>query len=436
MPGSDDIESTISFDKTLWVGIGKKWPENVTDVPVGLAWFRDEQLLFPDFVNNSFNEIRNKSVEEFLRLEFPAVTYSITCEELTGSDEYQASRVNSLRCAAIAISADEESQILSLPEYDVDELDDIFAEDSQYIANSIASALPAPQLLDEAPGAASVDPLSTDLSQLVSLREAHQTKQAQEGVRTSVRPCLNDESQTEKQKIIRELNAIVRENRETAIGTGAVRALHWTSATPTAPAGNAANAAAVSTAAASRALTIRRTAVKAAGLPQIVEDAGVSKVNPLRTAAAGKASGYAFALHENEIVLVKVLQLHSRSGGKAGKLGYVPSHDNIAGVTNVYCQVLEHTHGRDFCIRPTEGERLLNPPALFALLLSPHILHVLHTAPHELGNHDLSITNDDSRCFSILKTMLPAVRGFVAGLTKKKRGAAAGAGGDGDDAED
>ncbi|TFK21901.1 hypothetical protein FA15DRAFT_657956 [Coprinopsis marcescibilis] len=94
-------------------------------------------------------------------------------------------------------------------------------------------------------------------------------------------------------------------------------------------------------------------------------------------------------------------------------------------------------HARTQLLCSPHGWReTFQPPALFALLLSPHILHVLHTAPRELGNLDFSITEGDSKCFNTLKAMLPAVRKFAAGLTKKKRGAAAGAGGAGDDAGD
>jgi hypothetical protein len=112
-----------------------------------------------------------------------------------------------------------------------------------------------------------LDVSSVELSQLVQLRFAHQTKQAASGVRKAAGRQQSEKQKklTEKQVLVRQLEAIVKEQEEIGPGTGVERAICWTGRNPAAggrggnmsgevaaipAAGNAANAAAAATASA------------------------------------------------------------------------------------------------------------------------------------------------------------------------------------------
>lgn len=117
------------------------------------------------------------------------------------------------------------------------------------------------------------DPSDIDLTTLVNLRFQHQTKQAFTGVRTS--NILNSEASeesnqgkklSERQRLQKEYSSIIREQGDRGVGTGLERSVRWTrnpapggrnadtvDGVATTPiTGNAANAAAVATAAAKR----------------------------------------------------------------------------------------------------------------------------------------------------------------------------------------
>jgi len=124
--------------------------------------------------------------------------------------------------------------------------------------------LPAPVLEDEISepyGLKTIGAGSRDFSVLVELRRPHQTQHAAEGVRTRDVAETNRPGESVRCKLIREVNALLRQDRNHAPGTGQDRKLRWetpakgtTSLRPlppvSVPTGNAANAV---TAAASRA---------------------------------------------------------------------------------------------------------------------------------------------------------------------------------------
>lgn len=125
------------------------------------------------------------------------------------------------------------------------------SDDAVYIAETLAASLPAPN--DNRPSnpfqSALLDPSSIDLSELVKLRFAHQTKQAASGVRTmSRKPTHAQTVLTDRHKMLRALQGVVKQQQEIGVSTGAERALRWGNSIKTSPtAGNAANAAAVAT---------------------------------------------------------------------------------------------------------------------------------------------------------------------------------------------
>lgn len=119
------------------------------------------------------------------------------------------------------------------------------------------SSLPAILLKDEASRSSSPSTSNLDFSILVELRRSHQTRYAAEGVRTRDAPGANIPEESVRRRLIRELNALLRQEGSRAIGTGQDRKLRWltvaqegTGPTPEsssapAPTGNSANAAVV-----------------------------------------------------------------------------------------------------------------------------------------------------------------------------------------------
>ena len=97
-----------------------------------------------------------------------------------------------------------------------------------------------------------------DFSVLVELRRSHQTQHATEGVRTRDAAETNRPSESVRCKLIREMNALLRQDQNRAPGTGQDRKLRWetpaqgkTGSAPghlqptPVPTGNSANAATV-----------------------------------------------------------------------------------------------------------------------------------------------------------------------------------------------
>ena len=66
-----------------------------------------------------------------------------------------------------------------------------------------------------------------DLSVLVGTRRLHQTQHAAEGVRTRDSADINRPSESIRCKLIREMNALIRQDQIRAPGTGQDRKLRW-----------------------------------------------------------------------------------------------------------------------------------------------------------------------------------------------------------------
>lgn len=123
--------------------------------------------------------------------------------------------------------------------------------------------LPALVLEDEASERSDFRAVGTgnhDFSILVELRRSHQTRHAAEGVRTRDSAETDRPNESVRCKLIREMNAVLRQGQIRAPGTGQIRTLRWqtpgeggTSSQPgreqsaMIPTGNSANAATVAT---------------------------------------------------------------------------------------------------------------------------------------------------------------------------------------------
>lgn len=125
------------------------------------------------------------------------------------------------------------------------------------------ASLPALILDDEASAPYDLRTLGVgdhDFSILVELRRSHQTRYAAEGVRTRDSSGTNKQDESVRCKLIREMNAVLRQDQVRAAGTGQDRKLRWETPAQgdiasgpgrqqpaSVPTGNSANAATVAT---------------------------------------------------------------------------------------------------------------------------------------------------------------------------------------------
>lgn len=90
------------------------------------------------------------------------------------------------------------------------------------------TSLPALCLQDEtSQPSSSLGAGNLNFSILVELRRLHQTRYAAEGVRTRDAAVVDTPEQSIRHKLIRELNALLRQEENRAQGTGQDRALRW-----------------------------------------------------------------------------------------------------------------------------------------------------------------------------------------------------------------
>jgi hypothetical protein len=113
----------------------------------------------------------------------------------------------------------------------------VLSDDAAHIARTLES-LPAPNTTQSCNPfqSALLDISSVELSQLVELHFAHQTKQAASGVHKTVSQPQSEKQKvlSEKQILVQELEAIVKEQAEIGPGTGVERAIHWKGRNPAA----------------------------------------------------------------------------------------------------------------------------------------------------------------------------------------------------------
>lgn len=123
------------------------------------------------------------------------------------------------------------------------------SDEASYIAHTLA-LLRAPTSGDDRPSnqfqSVLLDPSSVDLSELVKIRFAHQTRQAASGIRKTLQEGGHPQTPSNvRQATLRAMQKIVQQQEEIGVSTGAERALRWGHNSKAAPtAGNAANAAA------------------------------------------------------------------------------------------------------------------------------------------------------------------------------------------------
>jgi len=151
-----------------------------------------------------------------------------------------------------------------LPELDETSLVEAYSDHASHIANTlqsslgsvVANRLPTVKTHEQSNPFNLNNSTDIDLDELVKLRFKNQTKQAASGVRTVAKSALDTSDKhkelTDRQRFLRGLARIVKEQESKGIGSGLVRKVRWQSgtyteleaATPIPVHGNTANAAA------------------------------------------------------------------------------------------------------------------------------------------------------------------------------------------------
>ncbi|THG99770.1 hypothetical protein EW026_g2653 [Hermanssonia centrifuga] len=331
-------------------------------------------------------------------------------EEFNRCTEREEMKLSNLSFAAISLSIEDSVAIHNLPEWSEDEVSQVMKEAADAIAEALAggnsSASQSSDIDLEAQVNSTCNGNDINLDELISIRRAHQTKQASKGVR--VRTVKDDvtanSSQSARQQLIRKLEEIIKQEQERGVGSGLERAARYTEGTKN-KTGNSANAADVAKTRASKLLTRRRIVFKKY-IPhlEIIRDAGISMLRPLKevfnTATDGQGACFGLMLADNKVVLAKLLSVYSKAGGK-----------------NV--QTYEHAVGRKFSSIPSNfGQPLIKR---HAFLPSNAFLCALSTAPTTVTGNLIEISLDDYQIFKTLLASLPAVRLAVNELGKKRR---------------
>ncbi|KAG6819326.1 hypothetical protein H0H93_012927 [Arthromyces matolae] len=346
------------------------------------------------------------------------------------------------RMASVALSVEDRRNISILPELSEDSLVEAFSDDAAHILNTCSfdvSSLP-PLVIDEPENPFnSADPSSIDLSELAQLRFKHQTKQAETGVRTSkirqtttLQPHVETKELTDRQKLLRTTIDAIKESGEKGVGTGVERLLRWTSRQPApggrdgeidgavAPrlaTGNAENAAVNAQANATRLLKRRMDIMKKHNLPDVLGNAQITPLRPLRVAEWSSGAGYGLMLSaKQQLVLCKVLAIYSKPAGTSGRHGSVTDSSNICAVSNIAVQVFEHRLGSQFRspVQPFLVKR-------FDFISSATFLSVLSEAPTAVEG-GWKISAGDWAFYKLLADKKGKIIEAVKALQKSTRG--------------
>ncbi|KAK6984121.1 hypothetical protein R3P38DRAFT_2472408, partial [Favolaschia claudopus] len=255
-----------------------------------------------------------------------------------------------LTSAALALSADDIMQIHRLPDIDAvpEVLDEIIAEEQAAIELPALSVTEPSKPL----GRGAPVPDNLDFDYLVDLRRRHQTIQAAVGVRTRVGDSADSEKAKERslrQQLIRKFHLALKEEQDTATGTGLERAARWRASAPGGSEYYSLNFFDVCLATKLQAAAKRKTIFTKAGVPSLPEVIA-ARVTPLRPISIGD---FGVIYTSRGLMVGHVFEMYSKGGGKYGKHEPVTESSNISALSKISVQVYEHGHGAQFRAIPT-----------------------------------------------------------------------------------
>ncbi|KAH7915154.1 hypothetical protein BJ138DRAFT_1055531, partial [Hygrophoropsis aurantiaca] len=397
----------------------------------------DRHLVRPSWMGNSQLWILDEDEEACPGEQINHVLDELESTPLSLMQEDTATR---LTYASVALTVQESMNLHSLPVPTEDERDEAFAADSEIINQCLTDTLPTIRALDELRNACDITQYDLDLTDfhhLVKLRFSHQTKQAKNGVRTSeaVVPNLHSSAddeplQSKRVAVLRQFQAIVKEQQERGIGTGAVRSLHWkktvapTNQTTTidgGATGNSANARQVALAAAAKMLAKRVDIYKRAKVPAELQLARITPTAPLRSASYANNRHicmHGFIVVNEFLMLAKIENIYTKSGAKNAAHAWTDSVDNIAAVSHIAVQAYENMIGPQFRAIPQDLAALQSKR--FLLIPSSSFLCALHTDPSQT-NDNLTLKPLDYELYKRLRADLPKVLAVTKSMSGKSR---------------
>ncbi|RDX45703.1 hypothetical protein OH76DRAFT_1486179 [Lentinus brumalis] len=345
-----------------------------------------------------------------------------------------------LTYAAISLSVDERIQINSLSEPDEVDTEDWLAQTADIFAGILGHAsdtsLPVAPLSDPhvAPESTLLDAYA-DMSELVKIRQQHQTLQAASGVRVrqgvepagaSVpRPEGAAEIQEARHVVLRKLQNILKEHQSESNSPGLKRLARWTDGPARTAAGNSANAEQASKTRASKEVTRRRDIYKKFFPTDFdhLTQGRVSKLTPLTSSfdddPTTNPDGFAFVLVDGRVRLGRVISVYSKGGGKHGRNGWVAVIESVSAASYIAIQVYDHTFGRQFCGSTSEAMARCRKKSY--ALIDPHLLLCKTRHPPKPVAGDLQVSPEDVQDFSRLKAVLPRLLAVVKELKKRKQ---------------
>ncbi|KAK7035181.1 hypothetical protein R3P38DRAFT_2772186 [Favolaschia claudopus] len=203
-----------------------------------------------------------------------------------------------------------------------------------------------------------------------------------------------------RQQLIRKFHLALKEEQDTATGTGWERAARWRAPArgggdsktteKTEVAGNSANAALAANAVAKAAAAKRKTVYTKANVPKLPEVIA-ARVTPLRPISI---NDFGFIFTRRGLMVGHVFEMYSKGGGKYGKHEPVTDSSNISALSKISVQVYEHGHGAQFRAITTATAVVQTKqfahvePFQFVCLLSSHPKIV--PAGIELGLDDIN----------------------------------------------
>ncbi|KAG2152842.1 hypothetical protein DEU56DRAFT_977227 [Suillus clintonianus] len=291
--------------------------------------------------------------------------------------EKQRNKLLQLTFAAIALDTDEQQCIRKFAEDEDEDDTEICAHEFAQIEHCLS--LPTVRLADNLskPMGLGTFPIQAlDIDALVRIRSNHETEQVKKGICTG-RAQLNDIAGnvlSERRRLIREFQVVLKEQQGRAIGTGLEHAAHWTEQVP--QAGNSANAANAAKAVVKRAMLRRKSVFKTARLPllAILNDAHITLLRPLKDGDFGIVFTEQWGLRVGRVVAI-----YSKGGGKNGKHGAVESVDAIAAISYLGVQLYQQ-HFRQY-FRSLPDATSIFQCRQFVFLPSTAFLCLLTSAP-------------------------------------------------------
>ncbi|KAJ7163961.1 hypothetical protein C8R43DRAFT_946774 [Mycena crocata] len=271
-----------------------------------------------------------------------------------------------------------------------------------------------------------VDISADDLAPLVTLRREHQTKEAKMGVRTYKASGIFTNPKTgvvkelsPRQCLAQKMQTIIKHDHQQGSSTGLNRSVRWkTNATAQAPkTRNAANAEATAGARAKEVIKRRRTIFGKLKCLATVVEAGIGNESQIQ------AGSYGFAIVGSEIVLVQVLVLYAKMGGKAAAHLFTEYSANIGALSYIFVQTYEHSHSHRQHFKNTRRQDLALRTLRFAHLPSNSLVAIL---PREENMVKIFATHVEigvsgSKVFELLMTGKESLCKGVASLNTVRR---------------